>query len=238
MKKVICLLIAMTLCVSLACPALAAQGFVPSVADKDEPTIVPPEGAPEGAIGVIRDADGNIIGYFSEDCLWITPLSRAETCDTIPDEAAKLLLSVYAALCDGTMQLPYEQLGLDPEKLVIRDLLDISWLCSDHPEIVEPQGITLELIFDMGVSASEAIYVMTYKNDAWAPIASVTNNGDGTVTCVFEHLCPVAFCVYDPSSVTPPATGDTSDLMLWSAISLICVVGIVVILASQRKRAR
>jgi len=237
MKKVICLLIAMMLCFSLACPALAAEGFVPSISEKDEPSIVPPAGNKD-AIGIIRDEEGNIIDYVTADCLVITPLSKVTTSNEIPAEAKELLLAVYKALSDGTMKLPYDKLGLDPEKQVIRDLLDITWLCTEHPEMLEPEGIVLELIFDLGVSASESIVVMTYKNGEWNPIAEVTNNGDGTVTCVFEHLCPVAFSVVDPSDATPPATGDTSDIMLWSVLALASAAGIVVILASQRKRAR
>ena len=236
MKKVVCLLTVLLLFFSLACPAFAAEGFVPSISDKDEPTIVPPAGD-ENAIGLIRDAEGNILDYITEDCLVITPLSKVKTSASIPAEAVEVMLAVYAALSDGSMILPYDKLGLDAEKMAIRDLIDASWLCGEHPEMLEPEGVVLELTFDLGVSAGDSVYVMTYKNNAWNSIANVENNGDGTVTCVFEHLCPIAFCVYDPADAAPPATGDNSNVLLWGVLAVASAAAVVVILASQRKRA-
>lgn len=236
MKKFICLLTVLILCFSLACPAFAAEGFVPSIADKPGPTIVPPAGNPN-AMGLFRDAEGNVLEFIMGECLVITPLSQVKTSEKIPAESAAIMLEVYEALSNGTMVLPYEQLGLDPEKMVIRDLVDASWLCTDHAEALKEDGVVLELIFDLGISASEAVCVMTYINGQWAPIAGATNNGDGTVTCTFEDICPIAFCVYDPAEATPPQTGDNSNVMMWGMLVVASAAAIVVILATRRKWA-
>ena len=39
------------------------------------------------------------------------------------------------------------------------------------------------------------VAVFSYVDGEWIEAVSVTNNGDGTVTVVFEDICPVAFAV-------------------------------------------
>ena len=67
MKKLICLLTVLALAVALACPVFAAEAFVPSISEKDEPDIVIDE---EGVAGVIRDASGEIGGAASGGSVW------------------------------------------------------------------------------------------------------------------------------------------------------------------------
>ena len=67
----------------------------------------------------------------------ITPVSQVDSSKEIPEDSRALLKQVYAALTDGSMKLPYEKYGLDPAKMVIRDLFDVSFLCTEHPEMLE-----------------------------------------------------------------------------------------------------
>lgn len=239
MKRVISLVTVLLLCLSLAFPAYAAE-FVPSIPEKGAPTIVPVlDGEGNEALGVIRDADGKIIGYaYAEDCLVVTSVSEAKKSTEIPSDAANLLLSVYDALSKGEMELPYEAAGFNAKNMVIRDLIDITWLCEDHPEMIEPTGVVLVLTFDLGVAADAEVCVMTYKNDAWNHITKVVNNGDGTVTCTFEHLCPVAFSVLSGGSTPPVQTGDEFDLMLWVVLLAVSAVGLVSVAVCRRKTNR
>lgn len=94
---------------------------------------------------------------------------------------------------DGSMTLPYEKVSDDivAGNMVVRDLFDVSWRCVDHPEAIAPTGVYVELTFDLGVEKDAQVVAMTYKDEQWNPVASVVNNGDGTVTCVFENFCPV-----------------------------------------------
>lgn len=238
MKKLVCMVLVLTFCVCLACPVLAEE-FVPSIPDKDAPEIVPvPDDQGGEAIGVIRDASGEIISYVYNDCLVITSVSEARTSTEIPTAAAQLLLSVYDALSNGEMELPYEKAGFGADDMVIRDLIDATWLCADHPEMLEAEGVVLELIFDLGVSAGVDVCVMTYKNEAWNPIVKAVNNGDGTVTCTFEHLCPISFSVDTDASKPPVQTGDQFDMMLWVGLLAASSAALVVLVVSRRKNAR
>ena len=239
MKKFICLMIALMLCLSMALPVFAAEGtFVPSISEKDGPEIVTikdDEGNP--AIGSVHDESGKVIDYIYEDCLVVTPVSQAKTSELIPDDAEALLLSVYDQLKNGTMKLPYEKFSasLDSSKMVIRELVDMSWLCGEHPEILEPKGVTIKLTFDLGVSSDTDVYVMTYKHDEWNPIVKTVNNGDGTVTCEFEDFCPGAFAVRTGSDTPPAQTGDNAKLAVWITLMAVAVVGLAAILVFRRK---
>jgi hypothetical protein len=90
------------------------------------------------------------------------------------------------------MKIPYDkhEANLDATNMVIRDLFDARWLCEEHRAMIEKEGFVFELTFDLGVVADTQIFVMTYDEDTeqWDPIVKTVNNGDGTVTCTFEHL--------------------------------------------------
>lgn len=242
MKKLLCLMVVLLMCLGFAAPVYAAEDtFVPSISEKDGPEIVPgkdDEGKP--TIGRVLDENGEVIDYIYEGCLVITPVSKANVSKEIPVDAKELLLSVYDQLKSGTMQIPYEKISstLDPSKMVIRELVDISWLCDEHPELVEPKGVTIELTFDMGVKADTDVYVMSYKNNEWGTVVKTVNNGDGTITCEFEDFCPVSFSVRKGSETPPPQTGDNTDLTLWIALMVVSFAGIAAVFFFYRKTAR
>lgn len=238
MKRVICLVAVFAMILGLTCPVFAADdGFAPSVSYKGAPEIVrkhDPEGKP--TLGFVKGKEGNVVNYIYEPCLVVTPVSEAKTSTQIPEDAEKLLLSVYDQLVKGTMTIPYEKhdQALKNKDLVIRDLFDVSWLCSDHPAAIAEPGVTVEITFDLGVPKDGEVYCMTYKNNEWNPIVSLVNNGDGTVTCVFEDFCPVAFSVVQK---TPPAvTGDSTNITLWIAVMAISAVALVALLIPKRGR--
>ena len=227
MKKLICLLTVLALAMAFACPVFAAEAFVPSISDKEEPDIVPDD---EGVIGEIWK-DDEVIDKVEGGCLVITPISEAETSTEIPEDAREELLYVYKELLEGDMTLPYEQDGLDPETMVIRELIDASWLCEDHPAMLEPEGVTIDLTFDSGVDADTKVYVYVRIDGVWTAVP-VINNGDGTVTCTFEELCPIAFCVAAGTGKPPVQTGDEFNPTIWIvllAVSAAALVGVVVL---------
>ena len=232
MKKFIACLAVLMLCASMFLPVMAAEAeFTDSVSYKPAPSVVPvtdPDGNP--AIGMLMDEDGQIIEYVYPDCIVITPVSEAATSTLIPDDAEQLLLDVYAKLTNGEMTIPYEKHGadLDSSSMVIRDLFDVSFLCTEHPEMLAPKGVVFKVTFDLGVAADQDVYVMNYKNGAWNPIVDVVNNGDGTVTCIFEDFCPVEFSVQ--TAVKPPVqTGDQGNMGLWILLAAAAVCGIAVL---------
>ena len=97
----------------------------------------------------------------------------------------------------------------------------------------------LVLTFDLDIEANKEVCVMTYKNSEWAPIKKVVNNGDGTVTCTFEHLCPVAISVANTAVPSPgdgpTQTGDVSVMWIYGGIATASLIGIVLLLVYRRK---
>ena len=238
MRKVISLILALVMCFGLCSVVCAAEDdFVPSISYKDGPGLVIDEDEEGNAVaGVIQDADGEVIDYIDPECLVITTLAEAlEDVDTgIPDDAEELLEYVYQELLEGNMELPYE----DDQDMTIIQLIDATFRCAgttvgvDHEAMIEPEGVYLELTFDLGVGADVDVTVMAYIDGQWTPIVSVVNNGDGTVTCIFEKICPIAFAV-PSNAVQPPKTGDDSaaELGLWIALltaSSVALAGLVI----------
>lgn len=245
MRKIICLLTALILCLSIAAPVFAAEnGFVPSITYKPNPEIVPVEGEDgEEYIGVVCNADGEIVDYVGHGCLLITPIAYVWDEEIeVPQEVEELLLFVYDELNNGDMEIPYDkhEAGLDAANMVIRDLFDARWVCEEHRELVEKEGYTFEITFDLGVVADAQIFVMTYDEatEEWSPIIKTVNNGDGTVTCTFEHLCAIEFSM--PVVAAPAVTEEpvSANVQPWYIILAVAVIGVVgVVVAKNKKKA-
>ena len=183
MKKLLIIAAVLALlCTVAVLPAGADDAAVPS------PTHLEPE---------IKQADLN--GLALEACIEITTVQQAEEKATdITQEERDVLLDAYNALVDGTESLPIEG------EYVVREIVDVSFkkeACRDQEdhgrkdELLKQEDAVLTIDFDMGVEPEAEVCVMTYINGVWEEIISVENNGDGTVTCVFADLCPVAFAV-------------------------------------------
>lgn len=238
MKRVIVCITVLVMLLSLCVPAMAAD-FTPSVNNKPAPEIVPtPGGDGQPAIGILRDQNNQIVGYVYEECLVITPVSQVDQSTTIPQASKDLLKDIYNKLTNGQMTLPYESVNpnMNPGNMVIRDLFDASWLCGDHPEVLSRPGTTLQLTFDLGVAPGTEVVTMTYVNGQWVPVVSTVNNGDGTVTCVFEEICPIAFSVRSNVTESEP-TADLS-MLPWLIIALCAVAALVVVTVIYRNNLK
>lgn len=220
MKRFFAIITVVMMCVSLMVPAMAAQEFTPSVTNKP---------APEVIIAHILDEEGNVIQEVEKECLIITPVSEVETSTEIPEASRVILRDVYAKLLDGSMTIPYEKHNdnLDPSKMVIRDLFDATFVCTECPALLEPEGVVLEIVFDLNIAAGVEVYTMTYKENEWNPIVSTVNNGDGTVTATFEKLCPIEFSIN--TGTTPPSVTGDQSVSLWGIIAIGALAAIVVL---------
>lgn len=243
MRRIVCLFIALVLCLSIAVPAFATDtGFVPSITYKPNPEIVPVVGEDgEESIGVIRDENGEIISYVEHGCLMITPIAHVWDEEIeVPENIEKLLTGVYEGLNDGSMKIPYEKFeaNLNAADMVIRDLFDARWVCEEHRAMVEKEGVTFEITFDLGVVAEAQIFVMTYDEATkeWDPIVKTVNNGDGTVTCTFEHLCAVSFSMPLAGTVAPTDDAQSPNVLPWIIILILAVVGVVTVLVVKNKK--
>lgn len=226
MKKILCLIMALLTCAALTLPAMAEEDiFVPSIGYKDGPEV-------EDAVQDGEDVSG---------CIVVTsiPEARERTTD-IFQEDRDLLLEVYEALSDGSMELPISN------DYVIRDLVDVSYMATEcvgedhgHREWLAQEDTTISLTFETGIPAGVEVTVMTYIDGVWTPIESVVNNGDGTLTCVFEDICPVVFCVEEDYHIAPPPkTWDEigRQLPLWIALMVLSLIAIVVLIVLYRKK--
>lgn len=243
MRKILCLLIALVLCVSIAVPAFAAEdSFVPSIIYKPTPEVVPTVNEQgEEVFGIIRNEAGEVIDYVDYDCLIITPVAHVlEEGNEVPAEVEQLLTFVYEELNTNDMEIPYEKHGadLDPSNMVIRDLFDARWECEEHHEMIEEDGVVFEITFDLGVVADAQIYVMTYDEDTkeWSPIVKTVNNGDGTVTCTFEHLCAIEFSMPLASTVAPSEDVHSPNVLPWIIALILAAFGIVIIAVPKKKK--
>lgn len=247
MKRIVCMLMGLVLCLNLAVTTFAAEkGFVPSISYKPGPELVPTKG-PDGNthLGVIRDGEGNVLGYVEEGCLRITPVAEVwEAGADVPENIAQLLRFVYEQLKSGQMQLPYEKHNaeLDPAEMVIRDLFDVRWSCQEHRDMMNREDTVLELTFALGVEAETRIFAMSYDEETgdWSPILSAVNNGDGTVTCSFAHLCAIAFSMPVAAAAVPVDDAPGINAMPWIVVmtlSAVAAAGIAVGKGIKKKAA-
>lgn len=226
MKRTICFIIAMLLCLSLASPVFAATNeFVPSISYKDYPTVVP---TPNGNPGRLVDENGDLIEEIPAECLEFTAVSDED------------IDGVYAALKDGTMTLPYEKVdpSIDPDNMVIRDLFNISIVCDKY---TVGNGQYLEVTFDLGVDPGTDVVVMVYSDGQWYPAVNVVNNGDGTVTVTLDRTGTVAFSVPASAASNPaPGTGDADlgKIALYGTLCAVSLAALIVLLVVNAKRKK
>lgn len=227
MRKLVCLMLSLLLCAGLMMPVFAAEDdFVPSISAKDGPEI-------EDATMEEEDVD---------QCVIVTSIEGANNKSTdISQEDRDLLLSVFAMLRNGTSRLPLE------DDYIIRELFDLSFEYDDCRQIedhgrkdeqLKEEGKTITVTFD--VDTNEEIFVLVYVDNKWVQVEDVVNNGDGTITCVFENICPVVFAVEDKGPTQNPTTGDMAGRRLFPLIAVMCMsfVGLVALVAPKLKRVK
>lgn len=228
MRRIFSLIALLVMCLTMVMPAMVcADTFVPSIGYKD---------GPEAEDAELGDEVPEDVGA----CLIITSVMAAKEKTTdIFQEDRDLLLDVYAKLSDGSMKLPLD------DSYVIRELVDVNFKKTTcvipehlHMEKLQEEDVTIKIVFDLGVKATTEVVVLSYNNGEWAPIKSVVNNGDGTLTCEFEHFCPVAFCVQEGAEDGPSQTGDPLGNMfyIWIALLVVSVVALVILVILIRRK--
>ena len=222
MKKVISAVLVLVMIVAMATSAFAAQ-FVPSISYKGAPTV--------------KNATMTGVAGDVSSCLVVTSILGAQNKSTDVAQANRdLLLDVYNKLSNGSMSLPMEG------EYVIMDLVDVDFAANacigkndGHQAALNKSDVSITITFETGVAASVELYVFQYKGGQWKAV-NATNNGDGTVTCVFDDFCPVAFAV-DNSQDGPSQTGDAfgQNMGLWVGLMVVSAGVLVVAVANRRK---
>lgn len=225
MKKIISVIAVLALSAALLVPAFAAEGeFVPSISYKDGPEIT----------------EATMDGWDVASCLVITSLKRAvEKSTDITQEARDLLLDVYGKLVSGQMKLPME------EDYTIRELVDISWkqsACVENPHShasdLNADGTSVTVSFGLGAGSVDDLLVFAYRDGEWSAVEIVDMDDQGNVTCLFEHFCPVAFCVKNEKNTDPTDDISGNSLLLWFILLAVSSAAVVVMSANRRRFVR
>ena len=225
MKKLVCIFAMLALCLSLVCPAFAAEDtFVPSISYKDGPEITA--------------VDEN----YDIRHLVVTSIKAARDKSTdITQEDRDLLLSLYEQLLSGGMKLP---MSSDVQTYVIRDLVHVGFtqecrLSGDgHKATLEKPDETLDVTFRLGIDANTNMIVMAYIQGQWVPAENVVNHGDGTLSCELKDVGPVAFVVCNQTTEPQPGPQGIGNLLWWLLLLLICICVLTVMLLKRRMRLR
>lgn len=231
MRKIICMFMALLLCMSVCVTAFASEvDFVPSIEYKDGPTL----------------GGGTLGDFVVDDCLIITTIEAALNGSTdISPEERELLLELYKKLSDPSdpMKLP-----LDYDYTIL-ELIDISFKfdgCTnkdDHGNKEDQITGETKLYVDLEVNVPKdsGVKIHVYVDGEWIPVEDITINEDGTITVGFDNIGPVAISVREGYTEDTPQTGDRlgNSITLWVVLlSLSAVALVAVIVLANRKKVR
>lgn len=241
MKKALSLILSIIMVFSFSAVAFAAEGdFRPSVDSKDHPVIVPQDFNGVSFDALILDENDEVVEGIHivtekkpDGQIIVTAYSEKGIADDRVD-VVYFEASYQEILDAGSLK---ELNDLIPLGMIVRDFFDIT-LVGAYNDIFK-EGKKLQIKFDIGAQLKEKLMVLTRCSDesGWEFVESVTVNPDGTVTVVFDRLCPVIFLTEDTGAVQSPATSDFASTALWS-LAIIFGLGSVCMIIASKKRAR
>lgn len=241
MKKAISLILSLVMVFSLGVVGFAAEAdFRPSVDSKDYPPIVPQDYNGISFDALILDENNEVIEGIHivteerpDGEIIVTAYSEKD----IADERVNVVYfeASYQEILDARSLQELNE--LIPVGMIVRDFFDIT-LVGSYENIFK-EGKKLQIRFDIGAELKEKLMVLTRCSDetGWEFVESVTINPDGTVTVVFDRLCPVIFLTEDTGKVQSPATSDFAATALWG-LAIIFGIGSICMIAASKKRAR
>lgn len=208
MKNLMRALMVMILVLAMVTPSFAANtGFVGSISDKPATGLLPIGTDEHGLVyGIIYDPNGKQVACLHEGDIIATPLANIDNMgDILSQDTIKLMWKVYRDMQAGKTDLAdiedlqdrvWDELGkhIDANDLVLRELIDVTILNGEYLNLVQKDGYTLKIKFNLQLDVKAFLEIMSYVENHWELAESIENTGDGIVV-VLEHLCPVAFLV-------------------------------------------
>lgn len=268
MKKVIAILIAVVLLFSIGTTAFAANFTPSVEEKDAPTVVAPSEGSikqeikdqikEEDTVAVIvHSKTDKVAKEVHESKLVVTSVAEKDESKEIPKEAKEDLEKAYEVLSVKDKKISQiipadvskavtdtvkKEIGADKtaDDLIVRDLFDVSLVCEESNELLIDEAHHLLLTFNLGVKKGEFVTTLKFnpETDKWETIRDTKNNGDGTVTCEFDHLCPIAFLVEKTDS-NSAQTGDASvSLYVWVAIAAAAAALIVVLVVAKNKKVK
>ena len=253
MRKVFCLLTALMLCLTLTVPAFAADAvYVPSITAKPAPelntTVQDDAGRP---VIQVKNEEKEVVHSSPVENLVITSVAEvmAEEYVRISEEAQNTLKEAFEVLetkgAETFAEIPElvqqaQEANVKVENLVVVDLFDVTILNEELEKYLNVEGHTVELTFARDIPADQQVYVMVFKENKWQLIENVVNNGDGTITCTFEHFCPVAILTVPPviAEETEPVEVPAAQTSFPWWIVLVVAVAVILLLVIKGKKSK
>lgn len=242
MKKAISVILSIIMVLCLSIPAFAADGdFRPSVPSKDSPVVVPQLLNGVSFDALILDENNEVVEGIHivtektpEGQIIVTAYSEIEVADGRVNVV--YMQTSYEEILDARSLQELNE--LIPVGMIVRDFFDIT-LVGTYKDIFK-EGKKLQIRFDIGAELKEKIMALTRCSDeeGWEFVESVTINPDGTVTVIFDKLCPVIFLTEKTDAVQSPATSDMNTIILWTVAAIFGIGSVCMIIAASKKRSR
>ena len=174
MKKLVSVLVALTLTVALSVPAFAV-GYVNSVTASGAPSFV------GGSVGSSE---------LKKDDVVVTPAAGTED---------KELQDVYNELAGGNANISADlgsQLG---GKYTATEVFKVESSSGSSVGEIAP-GESVELTFDVGVDVHSHMVAARMVDGEWVNVGDTVNNGDGTVTVVTDEMGTICLFTVTPEN--------------------------------------
>lgn len=195
MKRTLCIITALVMCMIIAATTVAADVFVPSVTAKPAPDVVT---GGQLEIEVVDKTDKTVATFEGSDVV-VTPVADRNEANQDVKEA---LTNAYNTLSASNVQLDKVMPALaeiaaekkvDVSELVIKDLFHVS-VSEDVKQSLATDGNGLKLTFDAKITKNQFVAVMVLVDGEWVPVDFVVN-ADGTITCTMHVVGVVAIMV-------------------------------------------
>ena len=218
MKKVLALCLTLVMVVALAVPAFAGLGgFVSSPSGNSAPQL--------------KD-------YYNEDHECTASLVITSYADryTLDDETRAMIEEAYGTIVgtddvttlNADLAKLAKDMKIDPSKLAVSDLFDISYYsCPQHSEHGK---------FFITISAETLknfVGLMHYDGENWELISDAKIE-DGDLVFSVDDLSPFAIVV--DTSAGSPITGDFSNIGFYAVVMVVSAVALVVVAVKLKKR--
>lgn len=200
MKRTLCIITALVMCMTIAVTSVAADTFVPSVTAKPAPGL-----SHQTQIEVV-DGDDKTVESFKYNDVKITPVAKkddkktaeevkealTEAYNTLNAENVKLE-EVMPALKDVVAAAAEEYKDLKIADLVVKDLFNVA-LDEEIEEYLAKDGHFVKLRIKAKIAKDQFCAVMVCVDGVWEPV-EFERNRDGSLTLKLQAPGVVAILV-------------------------------------------
>lgn len=199
MKRTLCIITALVICLTIAVTTVAADVFVPSVTAKPAPEVVTGDNN-EVKIEVVDNND-KTVDHFEPVHIEVTPVADKDK-TSVDKEVKEALTDAYTTLSSTDAKLEEVMPSLTDvaaegkvkvADLVVKDLFHVA-VSDEIEKALETEGNALKLTVDAKIAKNQFVAVMVCVDGEWIPVDFVVNE-DGSITCMMDVVGVVAILV-------------------------------------------